>query len=585
MINIDWEKHYNDEFACPHCNQIGMKVKDRDENNKRRFKCQQCNKQTSESYNLKLLHKWIKGFVCPNTKCNSSYVVSKGTQKGKKMFQCKVCRVVIPELNNLNKTTLSRYAYLSSSIKVFNFEDDEWDLRAINTSIDNWSNRYTVNFIEIKLFWFEALSKQCIYHLCKLNKSVSTIDKYMTTFRLFSAYLTEHNIFSINKINRDSILNFLVCNQSGKHGIKHRLQTLRGFFTMGNVQQWFQVDPDIIRDEDYPKSIKGNPDPISDNVREQIENNLHKLPDPIARMWIIAFFTAMRPYELASLQKDCLAQEGEDWKIIWWRRKGKSQHQHSVPITRSVAKIIQEQQKYVEQLWGKDWKYLFCHYQNISPSNPSHPRLKPVKKSIPRCHSPLQGAIRCLINSESICDDNGQLAKFSPCLVRATRLTELFLQGHDLAVISAWAGHKHSTTTSNFYIQVSCEQIEKEAGHIQRALLNYEGKLLKYESLPKSFWENPYAHELNLAGTHINTPIYGYCGLPLDEGCEKFRACYTCSCFVSKPEKLPLYIEQRNELRDKESVAMAKGHDVLIEHYKRQADQLDKIITGLQGKV
>ncbi|MDJ0536299.1 MAG: hypothetical protein QNJ70_28065 [Xenococcaceae cyanobacterium MO_207.B15] len=55
--------------------------------------------------------------------------------------------------------------------------------------------------------------------------------------------------------------------------------------------------------------------------------------------------------------------------------------------------------------------------------------------------------------------------------------------------------------------------------------------------MPKSFWENPIAHELEVAGTHVNTPIYGYCGLDLDEECDKFRACYTCRFFVAKPEK------------------------------------------------
>ena len=93
-------------------------------------------------------------------------------------------------------------------------------------------------------------------------------------------------------------------------------------------------------------------------------------------------------------------------------------------------------------------------------------------------------------------------------------------------------------TTSNFYTQVSCELIEKEAGHIQKALFNADGQYYQYESLPKSFWQDPQAHKLDLPSDHINTPIYGYCGLPLDKPCDKFRACYTCRFFVAAPEKL-----------------------------------------------
>lgn len=312
-----------------------------------------------------------------------------------------------------------------------------------------------------------------------------------------------------------------------------------------------------------------------------IESNLHKLPDPIARMWMVAFFTAVRPEELAFLKKDCLIQNGGHWKIIWNRNKTKDQHE--VPVTRIIAKVIQEQVEYIEQLWGNDWSYLFCHYQGISDKNVNHPRLKPVKKVIALNHNPLQRAICCLIKAENIRDDNGELATFNSSLVRPTRLTQLFEQGHDLAVVSTWAGHKQLATTSLHYTKVSCTLIEKEAGHIQKALVNTDGKPLHYESMPKTFWKNPRAHELSLPADHINTPIYGYCGLPLDENCNKFRACYTCPCFVPVPEKLTLYIKSRDELRAKELRAKVNGHDVLVEQYGRQADQLDKIISILTG--
>ncbi len=190
---------------------------------------------------------------------------------------------------------------------------------------------------------------------------------------------------------------------------------------------------------------------------------------------------------------------------------------------------------------------------------------------------------RTLIKAENIVDDNGELGKFQTRLIRETRLTELFLKGHDLSVVSAWAGHKQLATTANFYTQVTCQQIEKEVGHIQSALVNAEGKKIYYESMPKSFWENPVAHELEVAGTHVNTPIYGYCGLDLDKECDKFRACYTCRFFVPKPEKLPQYIKQRDELREKQERAKREGHGVLVEQFGTQADRLDKFILWLQG--
>lgn len=588
MIKIDWKKDYQQEFICPKCNQGNLFLCGYSGNNKRTLKCLKCQRKTNISSDLsdEYLRSRLAthGFGCPSETCNARQMILTQIQCRKKYFACKVCGATALESNDLTKRNLSRYSQQTLPIQKFVFEDNEWDLRAINTScVDN--DKYSINYSYIQLDWYRLICKHYIYHLCKLNRPYSTLENYITGFRSFSDYLVEKNITRFEQINRDLVLDFLTWGETTDEILRNRLRSLRQIFTTGNIQGWFQIDPDIIRNSDYPKQTVSNPDPIPDVVREQIEKNLHKLPDPIARMWIICFFSAMRPYELALLKKDCLEQVGDKWKLVWWRKKGKQIHQHSVPITTTIAKVIQDQIEYIEQLWESDWEYLFCHYQNISASDPTHPRLKPVRKVI-RCNgNPLQTAIRTLIKAENILDDNGELAAFQPRLIRETRLTELFLKGHDLAVVSAWAGHKQLATTANFYTQVTCEQIEKEVGHIQSALVNAEGKKIYYESMPKSFWENPVAHELEVAGTHVNTPIYGYCGLDLDAECNKFRACYTCRFFVAKPEKLSEYIKQRNELREKQEQALTNGHSVLVEQFARQADQLDKIIQSLQQKV
>ncbi len=585
MIEISWRKDYQKEFLCPRCQKIGMGLDGHDKNKKRLFRCPKCNKVASQSYSLgknyfsNILAGY--GFICPKEECNAKQMRLTQVSNNKKIFICKVCGTKVAESTDLTKKIISRYTQNPTKVKSFIFEDDEWDIRAINSLIDKRS-RYILNYSEIKILWLKLFAKQYIYQLCKVNKAHATVEEYLASFRQFSDYLLEKNILNIEQINRDLILDFITWCYSSDETIRIRLRSLRQLFTTGNIQGWFQIDPDIIRDRDYPKQKISNPDPIPNIVREQIEKNLHKLPDPIARMWIICFFAAMRPYELALLKKNCLKQVGDKWKLIWCRKKGKKIHQHSVPITTTIAQVVQEKIEYIEELWDRNWEYLFCHYQNISKSDPTHPKLKPVRKVIPARGSPLQKAIRTLIKSENILDDNGELGKFQPRLIRATRLTELFLKGHDLSVVSSWAGHRKLATTANFYTQVTCEQIEKEVGHIQSALVNADGKKIYYESLPKSFWENPVAHELEVAGTHVNTPIYGYCGLDLDEECDKFRACYTCRFFVAKPEKLSQYLKQRDELREKQERAKREGHGVLVEQFGRQADQLDKIILSLQ---
>ncbi|GAA6614381.1 tyrosine-type recombinase/integrase [Scytonema sp. NUACC26] len=594
MVEINWKQDYLKEFMCPACSLPGMNLAGKYKN-KQLFRCPKCGKHESQfytfkTYELKSKINWrrdysVGEFACPNPACHARSVFPIGRNSSKQEFICQVCKASTFESIDISNSNISRFSGSLPPVKPFNFDDNLWDLRAINPKQVIKRSQYIVNFDSLAMDWFIHLAKQYIHHLCKSQKSDSGIQQRLVGLRKFSHYLDEKNITNISQINRETVFDFvdwLKSKKVGKSSIKDRLGDLRSFFMFGNQRNLFNVSQDIIRDTDFPKNYKQNTDPLTNTVREQIESNLHKLPDPIARMWIIAMFTAMRCSELAFLKKDCLVQEGEHWKIIWQRPK--TNDWHEVPITRTIAKVVFEQQEYIENLWGESWEYLFCHYQNVSQTDISQPKLKPVKKVI-LIPSPLQKAINCLISVLDIRDDNGKLVSFSPKLLRSTRLTQLFEMGHDLAIVSAWAGHRHLATTSTYYTHVSCELIEKEAGYIQKALFNIEGKPLYYESMPKSFWENPRAHQLELEGNHINTPIYGYCGLPLDRCCNKFRACYTCSHFVATADKLQTYIKLRDLLRAKESTALTQGHDVLVEQFARQADQIDKIIASLQEEV
>lgn len=590
---IDWERDYHGEFICPECDAPGISARGiRKKSGKRHFGCPACKKKQEESCEISIIKiedplnmgvNWytnhrIEGFICP--KCQAEDIYLTGIRFGKKRFQCKSCKHRQLDSLILNNVNVSHYSNNTNlAIKSFDWKDEQWDLRTINPNFDDRDRGiHLANFANIHPIWFKVEVKKYVKHLCKTGRSLSTIQQDLSTFRRFSRYLVKENTSSFDEINRSLILDYLV---QGQKINKLKLSGLRKLFTIGTTKGWFNIDQDIIRDADYPKQYQYNPDPISDRVREQIEQNLHLLPDPIARMWLIGYFSAMRPSELALLKRDCLVQEGQHWKLIWHRKK--TNDYHEIPISRTIAQLVQEQQEYIQNLWGDKWKYLFCHYHNLSHTDVSQSQLEPVRKVLPiHVNHPLSVGIRTLITVLDIRDENGLLAKFQSKLLRSTRLTELFAQGHDLAVVSAWAGHKQFATTATHYTEVSCNLMEKEAGHIQKALVNSNGHRILYESFPKSFWESPISHKLELTQTHVNTPIYGYCGLPLNQDCDKSRACYTCECFVATIEKLPQYINTLNELQAKLVKAISAGQEVLVEQFCRQAEQLDKIIASLQ---
>ena len=518
-----------------------------------------------------------RDFICPNPKCGAKGMVRKGRNKSdnKMRFKCNTCGKMQMESLNINAPSHIKHI----SVRPFDWLDNHWDLRSINPNFEERDRKnFIANFNSIKPDWFEQEVKKYIHFSCKYNSSFAKIGSDLSILRTFSIYLIKIGTKGFNEINRNLILAYFTQERLLN---KSKIGGLRKFFITGNIRGWFNIDPDIIRKSDYPKQYRSDPDPISDLVREQIEQNLHKLPDPIARMWLICYFSAMRPAELAYLKQDCLVKEGQDWELVWRRKK--TDDYHRIPITQTIAKVVQEQQEYIQNIWGNEWEYLFCQYRKLSQTELLQTKLTPVKQVLSgRKDDSFITSIRDLIKLLDIRDENGQLAKFQQKLLRSTRLTELFEKGHDLDVVSKWAGHKYLSTTSTYYTKVSCDLMVKEAGHIHQALVNINGRHIRYESLPQSFWENQTAHKVELSGTHLNTPIYGFCGQPLTQDCHKFRACYTCNNFVATIEKLPQYINSRNELREKEAQAMSKGQAVPVEQYSRQADQLDKIIASLQ---
>lgn len=595
LKNPKKSKRYVPEFNCPNlCDSpLVYKLQKAEDKERIRYICGSCGAGTLNFIKIKTRkpiqdpinesviwysHHKYQELCCLD--CNTALDVDeRNTIKFHKVyFHCKKCaRYLLP--SSLDIKDPRNANYMNPMVTSFIFESDKWDLRSINPKEEKIiDTRFLyLDFSEIDSDWYKNVVKKYAQHICKQGIAYSTVYGKINDLKRFYWFLKERGINHFESISRKEILLFL-SKQEKVH--KVLLGNLKTFFDTGNIKKWFNIERDLIRKEDYPKQRKKNPDPLSDVVFNEIVSNLNKLPKPIARMWIVSFFCALRPSELIYLKQDCLVQEGDKWSVVWKRPKSKDQH--SIFISRSVAKIIQEQQEYIKTLWGNEWQYLFCHYHGAS-ENFSKIDLKPVKRLVLRTSGNiLSTCIRALIKKFQIKDENGKLAKFKPQILRPSRLTKLFEQGFDLAVISSYAGHKNFATTSLYYTKISNELMGKETLHLQLAMLNKEGKPLLYESLPKTFWQNPQAHKLELSGDHINTPIYGACGLPLDQECEKFGACYPCNNFVPTSDKLPQYKKVRDELYRKKDRAKADGHDLLFEKYELQLTHLEAIIKTFE---
>lgn len=232
MIQINWEQDYQKEFSCYFCGYSGIKLEGSGKGYKN-FKCFNCNKHLKNlckiSKNVSLRME-AYGLKCSNETCNSKIIVLKQILKGKKYFQCKVCNKISADSIDLNPKNINRLGKKQTSIIQFAFEDDVWDLRAINSNLPIRTNGYTANFNNIKIFWLKRYIKKYILHKCKLNTPLTTINGHLISLRQFSDHVTEKQISYVNSINRETILSFIFWLKSSKNVVKKRLWTVTRFF-------------------------------------------------------------------------------------------------------------------------------------------------------------------------------------------------------------------------------------------------------------------------------------------------------------------------------------------------------------------
>lgn len=113
--------------------------------------------------------------------------------------------------------TQSNLGYFSDkprAVKSFCWQEDQWDLRAINPNFDQRDlENSTLNFSTIHPSWFKQAAKRYIQHLCKAGNTFGTIGLHLSALRIFSRYLNQTDVASFQQINRSLVLNYLVQEQ------------------------------------------------------------------------------------------------------------------------------------------------------------------------------------------------------------------------------------------------------------------------------------------------------------------------------------------------------------------------------------
>ena len=590
QIEVNWDKDYHQEFNCPECEEkYGKKnVLYRYQRAKRTtcglgLRCKDCGKLINLTNREHVyISKVIRDIECPNPLCTD---VGHNGQKGwiyklagqhKGQCQCRFCKTIF----NPKSIDPSAWVNVESEKKLlpFCFDENVWNLSHFygNPIVE------TINFSNIEPFWFREEVKKYIYYYTLKSKRFSnavSVEKMIITLRQLGKVIADLKIHNKNTINRDIVVMF-INNYKGlkNETINKKLTCIKGFFDYLGLETF-----NLVRSRDYLKITKSDANWLDEIARKGIKQHLDKIPAPIARHYLIQAYIAARPNDVCQMTFNCLTEENGKWYVKF--AQGKVNRWHRILVSRKMRRIIEEQQEWITQVFGKDYSYLFCHFRSIAQSSyPNFSNIKPLPQP-PKTNvkmNPMVRIIRMLIDKENVLDANGQKPHFTGRITRSSRLQEVRAK-YGMEAAQLYADHQSSRTTFQYYAPPSREQIAEVDLPFQKLLLNPDNKFLPWQSLPESLLKNPTAHELDLE-IAPRLVVYGHCALNPKTPCpvNLFPKCYGCSSFRPSTGKLPLYERQYKGEQQRLTEAETAGAELASEEAKATLEAMNKWLPELR---
>jgi integrase len=586
ILKVNWNREYRGEYNCPECKK--NKNEEHKLNNYHRNKdsvcklvlfCKYCQKEISLTNCVPApIARYRPKIECPNPLCTG---IGHNGQKGwvytkySKYCKCHFCGITF------NPKSTSPHSWLGSqteeTLSTFCFDNDVWELRHFYQK----PSIKILNFQTIKPIWYREDVKKHLHYLLKSKKfnNESSIVSRAVTFRQFGQIVSNMGLKNKDQIDRNAVNLFLDSFLSNANStINLKLSNLRDFFNWLDLEAKY-----LIRGRDFLKESKNDPDWLDEVSRKAIKQHLDKIPPPIARHYLVQVYTAARPGDVCQLSFDCLIEENGKWYIKFLTNKTKKWL--SLPASREIRQVIEEQQQWIREVLGEDYSYLFCHFRSIKEkSYPVFEKIKPLPKPPlnDSGQNPMVRIIRMVIEKENIEDANGQKPDFISKITRPSKLQEVrTLFGIEAARL--YAGHKSPNTTFQHYTPPTREQIAEVDLPFQELLLNPDNKFLPWQSLPEGLLKNPFAYELDL-DIPPRLVVYGHCTKDPKTPCpvNLYPKCYGCSSFRPSTAKLSLYERQYKGEQLRLTEAQKAGAELASEEAQATTEAMDKWLPELR---
>jgi hypothetical protein len=198
-------------------------------------------------------------------------------------------------------------------------------------------NRFLI-FDGIEPDWFCLQVKQYLHYLLKAQvySSTSQIRAIRAVLGQLGEVLKQRKCSSLQDIKRSDILSLIDTWQ----GMKGRTIYTK-LYLLKECLSWAGLEAEaLVKRRDFPK-IRHEP------TRVAIKARLHKLPQPLARHYLVQEYTTARPGDVCQMPFDCLVEENGKWYIRFFQQKTKRWHR--LPATREIRRTIEAQQTWIRQ--------------------------------------------------------------------------------------------------------------------------------------------------------------------------------------------------------------------------------------------
>jgi len=502
----------------------------------------------------------VSEIIC--TKCGSdSYIKGGFTSSGNKRYTCKKCQARFVPFSNW---------------KLIKGED-VWTAEDLGLQVMPYiSGANKLNFSCIHQDWLKEHVKTFIKYISSITTSFASVLRNLYGLKYFSDFLQQKTkVTNIEDINRSVIVEYLeyLDIQRLKQGTKIKnISNLSRFLEIGVTNKWFKVEPYLIQAGDYPKQTNLLPRYIPDEVVRQLNQQLDSLPESVMRMLLVIQECGLRIGELCQLPLNCLKQDSKSgWFIQFMRWKMKSEA--TLPISMELAKVIQEQQGYIQQHLGNDFPYLFCRVRIGGTERKFIPTPKVMTRYSFAKH------IKRLADKFNICDSTGTQWNFQTHQFRHTVATRMINNNVPQHIVQRYLGHDSPEMTS-VYAHIHDATLRKEIDkYLDTKVVNINGEVIQSLTPELDTDSNlQWMKKKVLAETLPN----GYCGLPTQLTCSKGNACLTCSDFRTTIEFLDQHKQQLERASQVLEVAQTNGWERQIQVNKDVKSNLERIIATLE---